>query len=157
MRTAPYPTPPSRTWTAVLAATYGMLALAGALVLVALVVVPQSLDGVLVLGFWGATTLAASLLCMFGTLWGRYRYEWMGTWLIVMGTSVYIVITVMGTLGQGPLVTLMSAPTILYFLYGVGLTLTRAVQLSIVDIRARRQVLIEKAATGEIPEVAAHE
>lgn len=154
VRSTPYPAPPSLTWAGVMTATYGVLALAGALVLAALVLIPQAAEGLLVLGLWGVLTLVSSLACLWGVIRSRYRWEWIGSWGIVMGTSIYLVVTAMGTLSGDPVAAFASMPTLLWFVYGIGLTLGRAIQLSLIDLQARRQVLIEKAVTGEVPEVA---
>lgn len=154
MRETPYPVPPSIPWTAAMAVGYVLLAAAGALVLALLFVVPQGAEGIIVLGLWGGMVLPSSLSCLFGVLRARYRFEWIGAWGIVMGTSIYLVVTVMGAFGLGLMPFLMSLPTVLFFIYAVTMTLGRAIQLSIVDYRARRQVLLEKAVSGEIPEVA---
>ena len=60
-----------------------------------------------------------------------------------MGTSVDLVQTFLGLLGTGAL--LSSLPTVLVFAYAIGLTLGRAVQLSLIDLQARKRVLIERA------------
>lgn len=156
MRTTPYPQPPSRSWSVTMAGTYTALALAGAIVLYVLATSAQPAEGVLVLGLWGGLTLASSLACLYGVLRDRYRWEWLGTWGIVAGTSVYLVVTTMGTIQAGPDVLLTSLPTLLVFAYAVGRTLGRAIQLSLIDMQARRQVLAA-AITGEIPEVPSSE
>lgn len=143
MRTDPYPVPPSRTWSLVMLLAYAAMAVAGGLVLLLLIILPQPVEGVLVLGLWGGLTFPAALACMYGVLRGRYRFEWMGTWFLVMGTSVYLVQTFLGLLGTGAL--LSSLPTVLVFAYAIGLTLGRAVQLSLIDLQARKRVLIERA------------
>lgn len=155
MRNSPYPVPPSIPWAVAMAAGYAILAVAGALVLALLFIVPQGGEGILVLGLWGGTVLPSSIACLIGVLRARYRYEWIGAWGIVMGTSVYLVATFMGTIGLGLMPLLMSLPTILLFVYAVTMTLGRAIQLSIIDHRARRQVLLEKAVSGRSPGVAA--
>lgn len=154
MRNSPYPVPPSIPWAAAMAAGYAILVIAGALVLALLIIVPQGIEGILVLGLWGGTVLPSSIVCLIGVLRARYRYEWVGVWGIVMGTSVYLVVTIMGTIGLGLMPFLMSLPTILFFVYAVTVTLARAIQLSIIDYRARRQVLLEKAVSGRSPGVA---
>lgn len=151
MRSTPYPVPPSRIWTVTAIATYGALALAGAIVLAVLVTSHQPATGVLVLGVWGTLTVLSSLACVWGVARDRYRWEWMGCWGIVMGTSVYLVVTIMGTIEAGPGALLTSAPTILVFAYAVGRTLGRAIHLSLIDLDARRRVIATR--TGEIPEV----
>lgn len=155
MRSNPYPVPPSRIWSTVMAGTYAALALAGALVLVLIPLVPQPVEGVVVLALWGGLTAPASLACLWGVVRVRYRWEWMGAWGIVMGTSIYLVVTVMGTIGAGTLLT--SLPTLLIFLALIGMILARAVQLSLIDYQARKRVLAERAVTGEIPEVPVNE
>lgn len=202
MRTTPYPQPPSRTWSVTMVGTYAALALAGAIVLFVLATSAQPLEGVLVLGLWGGLSLLSSLACLYGVARDRYRWEWLGTWGIVAGTSVYVAVTVLGLVGLSVLLLLVlmlavavggltvavrsrfwllwapftaltvagigavvvtslgdalgvfltSLPTILVFVYAVGRTLGRAIQLSLIDMQARRQVLAE-AITGEIPEV----
>lgn len=148
MRTNPYPVPPSRTWTMVLTATYATIALAGALVLILIPLVPQEVEGVVVLSLWGGLSATSGAAALYGVAArggrGRYRFEWVGAWGIVAGTSVYLVVTAIGTAatGLGPLLT--AAPTMLVFAYAIGLTLTRAVQLSLVDFEARRQVLARR-------------
>lgn len=153
MRTHPYPVPPSRTWTATMLATYGALAVAGGIVLIVLATSPQPPEGVFVLGIWGVLSLAGSLACMWGVVRNRYRWEWFGAWGIVAGNSVYLAVTILGTIQAGPAVLLTSAPTLLVFLYAVGRTLGRAIQLSLLDMHARRRV---QARTGEISEVPLH-
>ena len=150
MRTAPYPIPPSRTWTATALGTYGVLAIAGALVLYVVATSPQPIEGWIVLGLWGGTTLPGALACVYGVLRDRYRYEWMGAWGIVLGTTVYLSVTTVGVVQAGPETLLASAPTLLFFIYGLGQTLGRAIVLSLIDLSARRRV---QARTGEIPEV----
>lgn len=134
-------------------ATYAALALAGGIVLFVLATSAQPVEGLLVLGLWGGLTFPSALACVWGVVRNRYRWEWIGAWGIVMGTSVYLVVTTMGTIAAGPAVLLTSMPTLLVFLYAVGRTLGRAIQLSLIDMQARRQVLIVQAITGEIPEV----
>lgn len=202
MRTTPYPRPPSKSWSVTMLGTYGGLALAGGLVLVVLAISNQPLEGVLVLGLWGGLSLLSSIACLYGVARDRYRWEWLGAWGIVAGTSVYIAVTVLGLVGLPVLLLLVlmlavtvggltvavrsrfwllwvaataltvagigavvvtnlgntlgvflaSLPTILVFVYAVGRTLARAIQLSLIDMQARRQKLAE-AATGEFPEV----
>lgn len=153
MRSSAYLNPPSRTWVVTMAFGYAALALAGAGVLAAIIFLPQAAEGLLVLGLWGGLVLPGGLMGLYGVLRVRYRYEWVGVWLIIMGTATYLVVTIMGTVALGWLTLFMSAPTILVFIYALLITLGRAIHLGIVDMRARRQVLIERALTGEIPEV----
>ena len=120
MRRHPYPIPPSRTWTATALATYGALALAGGIVLTVLATSPQQGTGILVLGLWGGLTLPSALACVWGVWRDRYRWEWAGCWGVVAGTSVYLVVTIMGTISAGPATLLAAAPTILVFVYAVG-------------------------------------
>lgn len=204
MRTTPYPDPPSRTWAVAALATYAALALAGGIVLLVLATSPQPPEGVLVLGLWGGLSLVSSLACVWGVAQTEYRWEWFGCWGIVAGTSVYLVVTVLGivglpvlllliltlataigflwaaagsrhwylwigagviasaglitvisnAMGDGFAVLLTSAPTLLVFLYAVGITLGRAIHLSLLDMQARRHVIATR--TGEIPEVPAN-
>lgn len=151
MRSTPYPVPPSRTWTLTALATYGALALAGAIVLYVVVTSGQPVQGSVVLGLWGGLTLPSALACMWGIARDRYRLEWMGCWGIVMGTSIYLAVTIVGLVHQGPDVVITSAPTVLFFIYGLGRTLGRAIVLSLIDMQARRVVVATR--TGEIPEV----
>lgn len=203
MRTSPYPVPPSRVWSVTMAATYVALALAGGIVLAAFVILPQSVEGAVVLGLWGGCSLAGGLAGLSGVARSRYRQEWFGAWLIVLGTSVYLVITMLGlvgatallligatmlvvlltlwrildgrrpvlwgvagavaamplaylaaaSVGDGWMILFQSAPTILVFVYAIGTTLGRAIQLSLIDYAARRTVRAQRTATGEIPEV----
>lgn len=148
MRTEPYPVPPSRVWSFIMLCTYGVLGLAGALVLVLLVVLPQSPEGTVVLSLWGGLTAPASLACVYGVARSRYRFEWIGTWFLVMGTSIYLVVTAFGLVGSPSL--LQSLPSVLVLAYAVGMTLGRAVQLSLIDMQARRRVLIERAIRGGV-------
>lgn len=157
MRTHAYPDPPSLAWSTAMTAAYAALAIAGVLVLAALMLLPQPPEGTLVLGLWGGLTVVATTVCLCGVLLTRYRMEWVGCWLIVMATSIYLVVTILGTLAAGPLALFTSAPTILVFAYAILITLGRAVQLSLIDMQARKQVQIEKALTGETPGVAAHD
>lgn len=98
MRSTPYPVPPSKTWTSTALATYGALAVAGGIVLLVLATSPQQAEGVLVLGLWGGLTLVSSLACVYGVARDRYRWEWMGCWGIVAGTSVYLAVTILGAI-----------------------------------------------------------
>lgn len=148
MRNEPYPVPPSRIWSLVMLCTYAVLGLAGALVIVALVVIPHPIESVLVLSLWGGLTLPAAVACMYGVASARYRFEWVGTWFLVMGTSIYLVVTILGLIGSPTL--LQSMPTVLVFAYAVGMTLGRAVQLSLIDMQARRRVLLQRA-VQEVP------
>ena len=107
MRTSPYPIPPSRTWTVTVLAMYASLALAGGIVLLVLVTSYQPVEGVLVLGLWGGLSLVSSLACVYGVARGRYRWEWMGCWGIVAGTSVYVAVTVLGIVGLPVLLLLV--------------------------------------------------
>lgn len=154
MRAHPYPVPPSRTWTAATVATYLALALAGGLVLYHVATNGAPVQGDVVLLLWGGLVLPSALACAWGVTRSRYRLEWLGCWGIFMGTSVYLVVTVMGTLAAGQEVIMSSAPTVLFFVYGLGRTLVRAITLSLIDLDARRRVT---ARTGEVPEVAAGE
>lgn len=208
MRTNPYPVPPSLSWSSVMVASYASMIVAGGLTLVYLVLLPQPVAGALVLAIWGGLTLPAAAACLYGVVarrgQGRYRFEWIGTWFLAMGTSVYLVVTVLGQLAvpsllaaapfilaggaviAAPFALLLllgrrrsrrgwvrvglgglggtallavaaalivglgpSAPTVLVFCYAVGLTLARAVQLSLIDLQARRRVLVERA-VGEV-------
>lgn len=154
MRTSPYPVPPSRAWTLVTLGTYGALAVAGGLVLVLMVAIPQTREGVLTLGLWGGITTPAAAACMYGVVRSRYRWEWIASWFLAMGTMVYLVVTFIQTMSLGAFVMVTSLPTLLIFLGLVGMILGRAIQLSLIDMRARRQVLADKTVAGEIPEVA---
>lgn len=154
MRTHPYPVPPSLTWTVATVATYAALALAGGIVLYLVAANGAPIQGDVVLVLWGGLTLPSALACAWGVARSRYRWEWLGCWGIVMGTSIYLVVTVMGVLASGPDAAVTSAPTVLFFVYGLGRTLVRAIALSLIDLEARRRVT---AKTGEVPEVGADE
>lgn len=154
MRTHAYPVPPSRTWTAATVATYAALALAGGLVLYVVATNGAPIQGDAVLLLWGGLTLPSALACAWGAVRSRYRWEWLGCWGIVMGTSIYLVVTVMGLLPAGREVIMSSAPTVLFFVYGLGRTLVRAITLSLIDLDARRRVA---ARTGSVPEVGVSE
>ncbi|HEX7352474.1 hypothetical protein [Brachybacterium sp.] len=151
MRTTPYPVPPSRSWTVTALLTYGALALAGGIVLYVVASSGQPIEGWVVLGIWGGLTFPSALACVWGVARDRYRWEWMGCWGIVMGTSVYLAVTAMGVLAADTETIIASAPTLLFFVYGLGRTLGRAIVLSLIDLEARRRVVATR--TGEIPEV----
>lgn len=160
MRSSPYPVPPSRAWSAVMIGTYAVAVLMGTWTLAGMFLLPQPPEGSVTLGLWGGLSAVAGSMCLFGVVRSRYRYEWIGAWLIVLGTVVYLLVTLVGVLTSGPSVIFTSGPTILYFLFGVGLMSARAVWLSMADMRARDQVRTEKvveSATGEIPEVRPYE
>lgn len=153
MRSNPYPVPPSRLWSTVMAGTYAALALAGALVLVLIPLIPQPVEGVIVLALWGGLTAPASLACLYGVVRVRYRWEWIASWIVVMGTSIYLVVTTITTVAAGIGTLLVSLPTLLVFLALIGMILGRAVHLSLIDMQVRRRVLAHQAVTGEIPKV----
>lgn len=155
MRSHPYPVPPSRVWTIDMVATYGALALAGGLVLFVVATNDQPIHDDLVLALWGGLTTPGAAMCMWGVARNRYRWEWVGAWLLVMGTSIYLVVATMGVITAGPAVLLTSAPTLLFFVYGLGRTLGRAIVLSLIDLEARHRVVATR--TGEIPEVPVNE
>lgn len=153
MRTNPYPVPPSRTWTLAALATYGALAIAGGIVLFVLATSFQPVTGVLVLGLWGGLTCPSALACFYGVARGRYRVEWIASWVLAMGMTVYLVVTIMGTIQAGAATLITSAPTLLVFVALIGKILERAIQLSLIDLQARKRVQTRQAVTGEIPEV----
>lgn len=160
MRTTAYPEPPSPSWTRVMVATYSIAILMGLWTFVGLFVLPQAPSGVVVLGGWGLTAFFAGIACLYGVLSGRYRFEWIGAWGIVLGTVIYLLVTVVGTLSAGALVVLTSGPTILFFAMGTGLLAARALWLSMSDKRARERVVVERevsSLTGEFPEVRPNE
>lgn len=134
---------------------YLALTLAGALVLGFVFLSDQSPDGVLVLGLWGGLTFPGGLACLLGVLRAHYRWEWIGSWVLAMGTTVYLASTFAQIYGSDGL--LSSMPTLLVFASLVCAILARAIQLSLIDLQARGRVLAQRAATGEMPEVAVHE
>lgn len=160
MRSSPYPNPPSPSWTGAMVFTYSVAIVMGVWTLAGVLLLPQPPEGSVTLGLWGGTSAIAGAGCLFGLLRKRYRYEWIGAWLIVLGTVVYLLVTTVGVVAAGALVIFTSGPTILYFLFGQGLLVSRAIWLSMEDMKARKRVQIEKAVesiTGEIPEVRPHE
>lgn len=134
MRSTPYPVPPSLSWTVSALATYGVLAIGGAKVLQVLLASPQPVAGGMVLGMWGGLTLPSALACLYGVARDRYRYEWMGCWGIVAGTSVYLGVTILGTLDSAlalgtaaALLPAMVAGVVVgAVLFGYGLARSRA-------------------------------
>lgn len=195
MRSNPYPAPPSRTWSLALLTTYAALVAAGAIVLALVLLTDQPAEGTIVLTLWGGLSAASAAAAVVGVAAARYRLEWIGTWGIVAGTSVYLVVTILGLvgpaalaligvgaaaalaclwqalgtprwrrwvalaapaaaipgffaariIGEDLLAVLAAAPTILVFVYAIGVTLARAVQLALVDLEARRQQLRKRA------------
>lgn len=194
MRRHPYPVPPSRVWSLVLIATYTTLVIAGVIILALVLLTAQPAEGTVVLTLWGGLSAVSAAAAVVGVASSRYRLEWIGTWGIVAGTSVYLVVTVLGLIGPAALTllgvaggavltglwralgsaawrrwialgvavaavpgylavrilgedlpaVLGSAPTILVFAYAIGATLARAVQLSLVDLEARQQVIARR-------------
>lgn len=156
MRSSPYPNPPSPSWTAAMVFTYSVAILMGAWTLAGVLLLPQTPEGAVTLGLWGGTSAIAGAACLFGLLRKRYRYEWIGAWLIVLGTVVYLLVTAVGVVATGALGIFTSGPTLMYFLFGQGLLAARAIWLSVQDMEARKRVQSEKVVkpfTGEFPEV----
>ncbi len=139
-----------------MAFTYSVAILMGAWTLAGVLLLPQPPEGAVTLGMWGGTATIAGAGCLFGVIRQRYRYEWIGAWLIVLGTVVYLLSTIVGVISAGAMTIFTSGPTILYFIFGLGLLAARAVWLSLSDMGARKKVQAEKvieSITGEIPEV----
>lgn len=140
MLSSPYPVPPSPLWTVARAAAYMLLAAAGAVVIIN---PPTSYShtGALLTFVWGGACALSGVAMAAGVLLRRYRWEWLPGWIAAMGLSVYSVLSWEAVARDG----LGHAPRALIITALVGLILSRCIQLSLIDMSARRVVEMREA------------
>lgn len=139
MLTSPYPVPASRGWTLARITGYLTLAAAGLFVLIE----PPASYGHLstaLTGIWGALCLASGVCMAYGVARRRYRWEWLPGWGAATGAAIYAVLSWDLVVREG----LGHAPRALVVTSLVCLILSRVVQLSLIDMAARRVVEIRK-------------
>lgn len=153
MRSSPYPVPPSRRWQAKMVAGYGVLAIAGVLVLVLVPVLYSAVTlETIGLMIWGLLTGPAGIVCTISMVRAysdrpKHRWEWIGARSLATGAAVYVLLSSWSLLAGG----IAALPGLLVFGYVVTSLAARADHLGWVDKTARERVLARQ--TGEIPEV----
>lgn len=133
MLSSPYPVPPSRLWLAVRAAAYLLIAASGAAVLSAPSASYASLSTVLTV-VWGILCLIGGGLMAYGVARQRYRWEWLPSWVAATGVAMYAALSWQQVLAEG----IGHAPRALLMSSLVLLLLSRAIQLGLIDLGARR-------------------
>ena len=135
MLSSPYPVPASRAWTLSRITGYLAIAAAGLLVLIA----PPSSYGHISTALtilWGSLSLGSGLAMAYGVARQRYRWEWLPGWGASTGVAIYAILSWEQVLLNG----LGHAPRALIVTATVCLILSRVVQLSRIDMAARRVV-----------------
>lgn len=133
MLTSPYPIPPSRLWAVVRAAAYLAIAASGLAVLASVPASYAGLSSALTLT-WGVLCLLGGILMAYGVAARRYRWEWLPSWIAVMGVAMYGALSwhqvIIAGIGHAPRALLITALALLL--------LSRAIQLALIDMGARR-------------------
>ena len=133
MLSSPYPLPPSRMWLAVRAASYGLIAASGAVVLSTPPATYAGLSDALTVA-WGVLCLVGGGLMVYGVVRQRYRWEWLPSWVAATGVAMYAALSWQQVLAEG----IGHAPRALLMSSLVLLLLSRAIQLGLIDLGARR-------------------
>lgn len=111
MLSSPYPLPPVLGWRP--AVTFGYAA-ASAAGVIALSKPPVSYTTDTWVGIaWGLSLIIGGALAAGGTAFGRYRFEWFGTFILAFGLATYAVMSwgqvVTQGVGHGPRALVLSA------------------------------------------------
>lgn len=133
MLTSPYPVPASRLWLAARGSAYALIAASGAAVLSTPPASYAGLSTVLTVT-WGLLCLTGGAAMTYGVLRQRYRWEWLPSWIAATGVAVYAALSWHQVLVDGP----GHAPRALLMSALVLLLLSRAIQLGLIDLGARR-------------------
>lgn len=135
MLTAPYPSPPSRGWTLARITGYLAIATAGLFVLIDPPSSYSHLSTALTI-LWGSLSLGSGLAMAYGVARQRYRWEWLPGWGASTGVAIYAILSWDQVFRDG----LGHAPRALIITATVCIILSRVVQLSLIDMTARRVV-----------------
>lgn len=130
---SPYPVPPSRLWLTVRTIAYALIAASGAAVLSTPPTSYAGLSTVLTVA-WGILCLIGGGLMAYGTVRQRYRWEWLPSWVAATGVAMYAALSWHAVLTEG----IGHAPRALLMSSLVLLLLSRAIQLGLIDLGARR-------------------